>query len=183
MLTHTKKVWCWSKAKHAALKEAIEDANWDEFYEATSVNTAWQRWKSILLPLAENHIPQRTPSSTIPPKPWITAEIRAQIREKHRLYRRCKKKRCPEAWEKYRQVRNAVASHLKKSKITLCSEQAGGRFVTRERPARKPRGIQLQTATVTNSAAKFAQAKASRYSGSVQPQSNFTESYDRLGQS
>ena len=83
MLTHTKKVWCWSKAKHAALKEAIKDANWDEFYEATSVNTAWQRWKSILLPLAENHIPQRTSSSTIPPKPWITAEIRAQIREKH----------------------------------------------------------------------------------------------------
>ena len=72
-----------------------------------------------------------------------------------------------------------------KSKITLCSEQAGGRFVTRERPAGKPRGIQLQTVTVTNSAARFAiaQAKASRYSGSVQSQSNFTESYDRLGQS
>ena len=47
---------------------------------------------------------------------WITAEIRAQIREKHRLYRRYKKKRCPEAWDKYRQVRNAVASHLKKAK-------------------------------------------------------------------
>ena len=178
MLTHTKKGWCWSKAKHAALKEAIKDANWDEFYEATSVNTAWQRWKSILLPLAENHIPQRTSSSTIPPKPWITAEIRAQIREKHRLYRRHKKKRCPEAWDKYRLVRNT-----QKSKITLCSEEAGGRFVTRERPAGKPRGVQLQTATVTNSAAKFAQANATRYSGSVQPQSNFTESYDRLGQS
>ena len=27
-----------------------------------------------------------------------------------------------------------------KSKVTLCSEQAGGRFVTRERPAGKPRG-------------------------------------------
>ena len=51
-----------------------------------------------------------------------------------------------------------------KSKITLCSEQAGGRFVTRERPAGKPRGIQLQTTTIKNSAAKFAQAKASRYS-------------------
>ena len=36
--------------------------------------------------------------------------------EKHRLYRRYKKKRCPEAWDKYRQVRNAVASHLKKAK-------------------------------------------------------------------
>ena len=70
-----------------------------------------------------------------------------------------------------------------KCKITLCSKQAGGRFVTRERPAGKPRGTQLQTATVTKSAAKFAHAKASRYSGSVQPQSNFTESYDRLGQS
>ena len=116
MLAHTKKVWCWSKANNAALKEAIKDANWDEFYEATSVNIAWQRWKSILLPLAENHIPQRTSSSTTPPKPWITAEIRAQIREKHRLYRRYKKKRCPEAWDKYRQVRNAVASHLKKAK-------------------------------------------------------------------
>ena len=116
MLAHTKTVWCWSKANNAALKEAIKDANWDEFYEATSVNIAWQRWKSILLPLAENHIPQRTSSSTIPPKPWITAEIRAQIRGKHRLYRRYKKKRCPEAWDKYRQVRNAVASHLKKAK-------------------------------------------------------------------
>ena len=27
-LTPIKKVWCWSKAKHAALKEAIKDANW-----------------------------------------------------------------------------------------------------------------------------------------------------------
>ena len=70
-----------------------------------------------------------------------------------------------------------------KSKLTLCSEQAGGRFVTRERPAGKPRGVQLQMATVTDSAAKFDQAKASRYSGSVRPQSNFTESYNRLGQS
>ena len=44
MLAHTKKVWCWSKANNAALKEAIiKDANWDEFYEATSVNKAWQR--------------------------------------------------------------------------------------------------------------------------------------------
>ena len=80
-----------------------------------------------------------------------------------------------------------IAGHSRrwpqKSKITLCSEQAGGRFVTRERPAGKPRGVQLQTATVTNSAAKFAQAKASRYSASVRPQSNFTKSYDWLGQS
>ena len=108
MIAHTKKVWCWSQANNAALKEAIKDANWDEFYEATSVNKAWQRWKSILLPLAENHIPQRSSSSTIPPKPWITAEIRAQIREKHRLYRRYKKKRCPEAWGKYRQVSRRI---------------------------------------------------------------------------
>ena len=30
-------------------------------------------------------------------------------------YRRYRKKRCPEAWDKYMQVRNAVASHLKKA--------------------------------------------------------------------
>ena len=112
--THTQKK-CKTKSVQGGGGSA-PDRGWDEYYEATSVNTAWQRLKSILLPLAENHIPQRTSSSTIPPKPWITAEIRALIREKHRLYRRYKKKRCPEAWEKYGQVRNAVRSHLKKAK-------------------------------------------------------------------
>ena len=65
-------------------------------------------------------------------------------------------------------VRNAVASHLEKAKSLFVLNRLAD-FVTRERPVGKPRVTQLQTATVTNSAAKFAQAiaKVSRYSGSV----------------
>ena len=118
-----RQVWCWSRSDVDGLKNAIETANWDSVLHCQNVEEGWSQWKTQILAIAQQFIPQKTVSSTKPTRPWVTPEIITHVKTKHRLYRRYQRTRTPVHLEEYRKQRNYVCILLRKAKSNFVESQ------------------------------------------------------------
>lgn len=109
-------IWCWKKADVKALRSAVETADWHSVLGCEDPDRAWTIWKKQLLTLAAMFIPTRPASPTPLPRPWMTPEIAANVRLKHRLFRKYRKSGANEDWLRFKRQRNVVSSLLRKAK-------------------------------------------------------------------
>ena len=118
----TRKIWCWGKADIAGLRQAIDKEKWNDVLECESVETAWIRWRAKPLYHAEQLIPRRRVHATIKPHPWMTPELRQEIKAKHSLYKSFKRTHISDAWEEFRKQRNRVGKLLKIAKSNFIEQ-------------------------------------------------------------
>ena len=95
--------WSWEKADISSLRDAIEKEDWSDIHLCQDVNKAWIRWKAKIMCLATRFIPHHTKPKNqqgiFQSRPWVTDEIKHQVKEKHRLFRRFKASRLDDDWE------------------------------------------------------------------------------------
>lgn len=120
--------WCWAKADIKALKNAFADSEWSHVLNCTDLDTAWHEWKGQLLDITRKYVPQAESRSGQRAQPWMTATLKANIKEKHRLYHRLERSRTPENHEAYRKQRNAVSWMLRQAKSKFVTGDALGSF-------------------------------------------------------
>ena len=122
------RVWCWRKANVPQLKQDILNADWTDITSCQDIQVAWNRWREKLLHLAEKSIPVRWTTSSLhfQPRPWITNELKSEIKAKHNLYRRYKKTNDESDWVIYKKQRNHVCTLLKNAKSKYINRAVDG---------------------------------------------------------
>ena len=103
--------------------------------DTSPVNTYWQHWRRTLLRLATQHC-QKPPkhckatSNVSPPKPWMTKDLLAEIKHKHKLYRSYLKCQSPTTLDTFKSQRNKVTHLLRiaKSDFVLASTNPATTF-------------------------------------------------------
>ena len=117
--------WSWEKADISSLRDAIEKEDWSDIHLCQDVNKAWIRWKAKIMCLATRFIPHHTKPKNqqgiFQSRPWVTDEIKHQVKEKHRLFRRFKASRLDDDWEKFKKQRNRVSAVLRSAKSAFVS--------------------------------------------------------------
>jgi len=78
------------------------------------VNLNWETFKSELFRLMDKHIPQKKLSSW-QDVPWMTNDIKRQIRKKKRLYNKAKRADTDQCWQDFRDMRKVVKASMRKS--------------------------------------------------------------------
>ena len=112
----TRSVWCWARTDVDALLNGLENADWpvldeDSMLDSSfNINDVWQRWKTVLLDVADQHVPKTPLRWTSPPKPWVTRDFTQAVRRKHALFRRYQHQRTQVRWQEYCKQRNRVSA-------------------------------------------------------------------------
>ena len=118
-------VWDYRRANWNDLCRALEDVNWKDVLEESSVNDAARRITDIILDTAKIHIPHRTARFTKRSHPWMTDRAVAAIRSKCEAYgtpefeaasRRCREVIADEYRAHIRRLRNKISNLKKGSK-------------------------------------------------------------------
>ena len=96
--------------------------------EANSVDQNWNSFKHSEISGISKFIPQK------PPKPrnklpWISHEIKRQIRKKDRLHKKAIRSKNPQHWKALKSQRNLVSSLIKKSHHCYLNEAIGGSLI------------------------------------------------------
>lgn len=115
--------WCWSKADLAGLRKELANETWADILQCQNAETAWIRWRAKVVCITSKFIPQRSIKHLRrQPKPWITAHLQAEIREKHRLYSRFKRSHSDQDWLAFKQQRNTVSHLLRTAKSAYVAD-------------------------------------------------------------
>ena len=131
-------VWRWDQKHVDALKAELRTTQLltrPPPGDTSPVNTSWQHWRRTLLRLATEHC-QKPPkhckatSNVSPPKPWMTKDLLAEIKHKHKLYRSYLKCQSPTTWDTFTSQRNKVTHLLRiaKSDFVLASTNPAATF-------------------------------------------------------
>ena len=113
----TKYVWDYQRLDADKLTQTLIHVDWDQVIDG-DVYTATERFTSILLDAATDAIPKKTLRIRKNDKPWITSELRRNIRKRDRLFRQAQRRQRDEddtqddedaqLWDKWKRQRNLV---------------------------------------------------------------------------
>ena len=123
----TTTVWDYSNTNIEELIKSLSETNWDNI-AAQDVDEATDLLSSAILHAAEKCIPIKT-IKVRTSKPWLSMELRREMRKRDRLFRFAKRNDNELAWTRWRDQRNLVTSlnrrlkneHLKQ-KISILIE-------------------------------------------------------------
>ena len=82
------------------------------------VDNAWSRFKAIFLQVADRHAPFIQKRVRGRDCPWITGQIKREIRHRDFLLKKARKSKLDEDWLAYRTVRNRVSNIVRRAKQT-----------------------------------------------------------------
>ena len=124
---HTQDIKFRSYANYStqALHNDLEKISWQDVYDCSDVNKAYDSFISTLQNIFDKHAPLKCVKrkrQTIK-KPWISSAIANSIKQKYRLYKKAvKSKFNDELTRKYKCYRNILTSVLRKAKKLYYSE-------------------------------------------------------------
>ena len=130
--------WNWSEQSIQALRETLANSSLtltpttSRVSPAVDIQRLWAHWRTTVVNVSKLTCqapparPRNSQGTTGPPRPWMTKELKLQIKLKHSLFRRYTKSRSQTTWEEFTQQRNKVTSLLRaaKSSFVTTSEQS-----------------------------------------------------------
>ena len=99
-----RKLFNFKRANWDSLNSDLKRANWDRILYMCDAQTAWYRFKGILLDLCKTHIPTVTSKAKLQP-PWFDSETHSLCREKERLRSRYKETKSASDYAKFSSCR------------------------------------------------------------------------------
>ena len=103
----TKKIWDYDKLDADKLTRLLLHINWDNIIEQ-DIHIATEKFTHTILTAAAEAIPIKTIHIRPTNKPWITADLKRNIRRRDRLFTRAKQRQTARDWDKWKQQRNFV---------------------------------------------------------------------------
>ena len=112
------KIFDYEREDFDGLKKSMSDSA-ENFLASAPKNFAvednWSLFKTTLTKAMVNYIPQRC-SSMKYKLPWITPEIKRQMRKKDRLHKKALRYQNPDHWVAFKKQRNLVSRIVKESR-------------------------------------------------------------------
>jgi len=108
-----RKVYLYKKGNMDGVRQELAQCfpRFNEEHSDSSVEDSWSAFKTIMNGAMEKHIPQKTLSGRWD-IPWMTRDIKKQIRLKQRLYKKAKNTRLHTDWAKFKAKQVAVKNLL-----------------------------------------------------------------------
>ena len=101
-------IWVYEKGNYDLFRNKLAQVNWDNAFSFDNINTIADTISEHIITAAKESIPNKTVFIR-PNKPeWINSNIKRQIRQRKRLFRRAKRINSQYAWYKFRRKRNEV---------------------------------------------------------------------------
>ena len=111
----TRKIWLYAKGDYDKFRQIVNDYDWASTYDE-DVNEYARNFTNSLLNMAEKCIPSKTITVRPQDLPWMNNNLRKLMRKRNRLFKKYKKDKSIETYNKFKQIRNEVTSLLRKSK-------------------------------------------------------------------
>ena len=106
-----------------AFNEDLKNLSWHEILSMKDANTMWTKWKTLFLTVLERHAPHKMRRVKHKQMPWMSAELKKLINEKHKMKARANKSSNPNDWEQFKKLRNLINNRLKEAKATYYKSQ------------------------------------------------------------
>ena len=92
----------------------------DSAYAYDNIHDIWHHWVTLSKQMLNKHVPIVQKKIASRQIPWITAQIRKEIRKRNQLYKKFCKNTTNMSWIKYKEQRNIVTSSKRNSIKSSC---------------------------------------------------------------
>ncbi|KAK3919795.1 putative RNA-directed DNA polymerase from transposon BS [Frankliniella fusca] len=99
------------------LLSEVEAAPWYQVYEKGDIDSKLDVFNNIILDLMNKHAPYQTKVAVKTTAPWMTTEIRKQLKERDSLRRKCNRTKNKTDFDNFRLLRNKVKQAIRNAKI------------------------------------------------------------------
>ena len=121
--SYERRIWSYERGDYDLLRHKISHTNWGELVN-NDVNIYATNITETLMNLSSLCIPNKL-LTVKPHEPcWLSTEIKRQIRQRKRAYRKAKSTNSLVHWEKFRHIRNKTIQLIRKSKETYYNNLA-----------------------------------------------------------
>ena len=117
-----KSLWDYSRLNPELFTDLLMSTNWDAIINQ-DIETAAKDFTEAVMDAATHAIPKKIVLVTHSDKPWLTPELRKEMRIRDRLFKAAKKRPTNYNWNKWRQQRNQVTDLNKRLKETHIRRQ------------------------------------------------------------
>ena len=97
-------------------KEDLKNASWYQVYNITNPNTAWNKFKQILVSIIDKHAPLVEKQVRRRNCPWLTHEIKGNMNDRDYYLRKARRTGREMDWSTYRRLRNQCNRLIRHSK-------------------------------------------------------------------
>ncbi|PJE77993.1 hypothetical protein CI610_03077 [invertebrate metagenome] len=113
-LTYKRKIWLYKRGDYVLFNRLVEEYDWDTlFATCNSVNSASERFTEIFLDFARRSIPHKEITVRPNDKPWMSSDLRKNMRARDRFRKIAKRTNHPRDIAKFKNQRNKV-NNMKK---------------------------------------------------------------------
>ena len=110
-----RKIWKYESGDYDLLNQLKYDFDWTTV-EYDNINTYAENFTNKILEFCEYAIPSKVVTIRPSDPPWVTNALRNAIRKRKRAHKFAKRHNTPEAWRKFRKLRNDSVNILKQLK-------------------------------------------------------------------
>ena len=110
-------VWTYKDADFTKFRRALLDTNFDECFVPEGVDQACSKWTSKFLTTAKACIPNKIVTIRPNDSPWYTNELRKLKKQMMKCFRKYKKYKSNNHWEKYTELRSEYKTGLDNAEI------------------------------------------------------------------
>ena len=113
-------VWLYKKGDYAKFNNLIADFDWESvFSNCHSIDEACDIFTAEYISMAKTCIPTRTVTIRPSDKPWMTSELRKEIKLRDKLHNKYKKNKCSTNSEIFKRQRNKVNNMKKYARLSF----------------------------------------------------------------
>ena len=119
-ITNTKcfkrNIWLFNEGNYDEYREKLSRQNWDDILNSENVNTCVLKFNELVVKIAKECIPNKLVTIRKSDPPWLNNSTKKLIRQRNRAHVKAKQSNNPNAWSKFRKIRNKCISVVWKSK-------------------------------------------------------------------
>ena len=113
--SYTRHIWTYNQGNYNLLREKAANTDWNSLQD-NNINIHAENITNYILTIAKECIPNKTIRVRPSEPPWITSNIKQNIRRRKRAYKKAKRTNSIIHWNKFRKQRNKVTSLIHKAK-------------------------------------------------------------------
>ena len=109
-------IWLYDKGDYNKYKRLLSENDWSFISAANTVDEIADKVSSIVIEAAKQSIPFKEITVRPNEPPWINSNIKRQIRQRKRLFKRAKKSNNEHIWTQFKTKRNSVTASIRIAK-------------------------------------------------------------------
>ena len=114
--TFRRHIWLYDKGDYVKYRNKLNRIDWDNILEMDDVNKCAEQFSDSIMLAARESIPNKIVTIRPSELSWINSNIKRNIRQRKRLYKKAKRTNTVNRWEQFKHKRNEVNALIRTAK-------------------------------------------------------------------